>query len=32
VNGDQVLFYKPTPKACEACHSNGVPKATTAGF
>jgi hypothetical protein len=32
VNGDQVLFYKPTPKACEACHSNGVPKPTTPGF
>jgi hypothetical protein len=23
-----VLFYKPTPKACEACHAGGVPKAT----
>ncbi len=31
VNGEQVLFYKPTPKACEACHSNGVPKLTTPG-
>jgi hypothetical protein len=29
VNGEQVLFYKPTPKACEACHSTGVPKQTT---
>ena len=26
VNGEQVLFYKPTPKACEACHATGVPK------
>jgi hypothetical protein len=31
VNGEQVLFYKPTPKACEACHSNGVPKPATPG-
>jgi hypothetical protein len=31
VNGEDVLFYKPTPKACEACHSNGVPKQTTPG-
>jgi hypothetical protein len=27
VNGEMVLFYKPTPKECAACHSNGVPKA-----
>ncbi len=25
VNGESVL-YKPTPRACEACHSTGVPK------
>jgi hypothetical protein len=31
VAGALVLFYKPTPKACEACHSNGVPKATSPG-
>jgi hypothetical protein len=31
VKGEQVLFYKPTPKACEACHSSGVPKQTTPG-
>ncbi len=28
VNGQQVLFYKPTPKACADCHSNGIPKAS----
>ncbi len=29
VNGETVLFYKPTPRACSDCHSNGVPKATS---
>lgn len=23
-----VLFYKPTPTACEACHASGAPKAS----
>jgi hypothetical protein len=27
VNGKEVLFYKPTPVACEACHGSNVPKA-----
>ena len=31
VNGEQVLFYKPTPKACEACHSNGRAEVDDAG-
>lgn len=26
VNGQTVLFYKPTPTACADCHSDGVPK------
>lgn len=26
VNGTMVLFYKPTPKACEACHGTSIPK------
>ena len=26
VDGKDVLFYKPTPSACEACHGNEVPK------
>jgi hypothetical protein len=26
VNGNLVLFYKPTPKACEDCHGSNVPK------
>lgn len=26
VDGNLVLFYKPTPKACEACHGTNVPK------
>ena len=28
VDGNLVLFYKPTPKACEACHTGTIPKAT----
>ncbi len=27
VGGNQVLFYKPTPTACEACHGTSIPKA-----
>ena len=26
VNGTEVLFYKPTPKACEDCHGADIPK------
>jgi len=26
VAGEPVLFYKPTPRACEACHGSTVPK------
>ncbi len=26
VNGNMVLFYKPTPKACSDCHGTKVPK------
>ncbi len=26
VDGEMVLFYKPTPKECSACHSDGVPQ------
>ena len=26
VGGNTVLFYKPTPTACEACHASGAPK------
>jgi nitrate/TMAO reductase-like tetraheme cytochrome c subunit len=26
VSGLDVLYYKPTPKNCEACHSSGIPK------
>jgi hypothetical protein len=26
VGGNLVLFYKPTPKACDACHGANVPK------
>ncbi len=26
VDGKDVLFYKPTPVACEACHGNNIPK------
>ncbi len=26
VGGNAVLFYKPTPTACEACHAAGTPK------
>jgi hypothetical protein len=25
VSGKQVLYYKPTPLTCAACHSNGIP-------
>src|SRR5262249_48385630 len=28
VEGNEVLFYKPTPTKCEACHDGGVPKMT----
>ena len=27
VNGNLVLFYRPTPKACEDCHGASIPKA-----
>jgi hypothetical protein len=27
VNGNLVLFYKPTPTACDACHGSSIPKA-----
>ena len=26
VNGGEVLFYKPTPKNCDACHGASIPK------
>jgi hypothetical protein len=26
VGGTMVLFYKPTPKACDACHGASIPK------
>jgi hypothetical protein len=26
VNGEPVLFYKPTPTACDACHGSDIPK------
>jgi hypothetical protein len=26
VGGKSVLFYKPTPRACEACHGANIPK------
>jgi hypothetical protein len=26
VEGNLVLFYKPTPTACEACHGSNIPK------
>jgi hypothetical protein len=26
VDGNLVLFYKPTPTSCEACHGSNVPK------
>jgi len=26
VNGTMVVFYKPTPTACEACHGTAIPK------
>lgn len=28
VNGNMVLFYKPTPTACADCHGSTIPKAT----
>jgi len=31
VDGNTVLFYKPTPTACEACHGSGVPRPTHTG-
>jgi len=30
VNGNDVLFYKPTPKNCDACHGASIPKAKSA--
>ncbi|WP_348263411.1 hypothetical protein P8935_02385 [Telmatobacter sp. DSM 110680] len=27
INEAEVLFYKPTPKNCEACHGGNIPKA-----
>jgi hypothetical protein len=27
IGGNLVLFYKPTPTACEACHGTNIPKA-----
>jgi hypothetical protein len=32
VGGNLVLFYKPTPTACEVCHNTGVPKMTKNSF
>ena len=32
VNGVDVLFYKPTPSKCEACHGGSIPKARTAAW
>jgi hypothetical protein len=32
VNGAPVLFYKPTPTACDACHGSAVPKMTGNSF
>jgi hypothetical protein len=34
VEGKTVLFYKPTPKECAACHgaNNPVPKASASGL
>ncbi len=32
VNGSLVLFYKPTPKACEACHGTAIPKMNKTSF
>jgi len=29
VNDVMVLFYKPTPSACSACHGSEIPKATS---
>ena len=29
VDGEMVLFYKPTPTACADCHSGGIPKSTS---
>ena len=26
MNGNLILFYKPTPKACEDCHGTNIPK------
>ena len=31
VNGNEVLFYKPTPKTCEACHGGSIPKPKASG-
>ena len=32
VDGNLVLFYKPTPTACDACHGSTLPKATGRSF
>lgn len=32
VDGNPVLFYKPTPKACADCHGTGVPSASKHSF
>jgi hypothetical protein len=29
VNGIEVLYYKPTPKTCEACHGGNIPRPRT---
>ena len=29
VNGIEVLFFKPTPKNCDACHGGNIPKVGT---
>jgi hypothetical protein len=28
VDGNMVLFYKPTPKNCAECHEGTIPKST----
>jgi len=30
VDGSDVLFYKPTPRNCDACHGASIPKAKSA--
>jgi hypothetical protein len=31
VEGNEVLFYKPTPKNCDACHGASIPKPKVSG-